>query len=59
MEIQTTHGLIDESLLDKREHLENGHHIVEYYLGAELVHRSVQTGLTPLDPAGVASASFG
>lgn len=49
MLIQTTHGLLDESDLTKREHIiDNGRErsiAVEYYLGSELVHRSARVEL--------------
>lgn len=47
--IFTTHGEMDESLLEKREGVvdnENEHTTwVEYWLNGELVHRSVHVGL--------------
>jgi hypothetical protein len=47
--IQTTHGEMDVALLTKKDGvLENDHEIttwVEYYLGEELVHRSVHVQL--------------
>lgn len=47
--IQTTHGEMDESLLRKVEgSLDNDNEFtqwVEYYLGDELVHRSVHVAL--------------
>ena len=49
MLISTTHGAMDDSLLERREgSSENDNEIaswVEYYLGDELVHRSVHVHL--------------
>ena len=47
--ITTTKGLMDESLLDKREGVDEDDRArvewVEYWLGDELVHRSVNLAL--------------
>ena len=47
--ITTTKGMMDETLLDKREgEVNNDHehtHWVEYWLEGELVHRSVHVHL--------------
>jgi hypothetical protein len=47
--IFTTHGEMDEALLEKREgnesHPDADVHWVEYWLGNELVHRSVHAAL--------------
>jgi len=60
MKVSTTLGEMDDSQLDKREFIDTtGQRIVEYYLGTDLVHRSVHTDLTPLDAAGAETASFG
>ena len=49
MKVQTTKGELDESVLIKREGEVNNDHEhtrwVEYYLGDELVHRSVHVHL--------------
>lgn len=49
--VNTTKGEMDESLLDKREGvLDNANETtkwVEYWLGGELVHRSVDMVLKP------------
>lgn len=49
MLISTTHGAMDDSLLERREgSCENDNEIaswVEYYLGDELVHRSAHVHL--------------
>lgn len=62
MTITTTHGDMDESLLEKREgELDNDNECTtwtEYYLNGELVHRSVHVRLkTNVTIEGVA-ASF-
>lgn len=57
VKIQTIHGEIEAAELVKREFVENGHRITEYYLGDELVHRSVTTDLAPV-VAGADAASF-
>jgi hypothetical protein len=59
VKISTIRGDIEENELEKREYLENGSRIVEYFLGDELVMRSSVTGLTPLEPAGGEAATFG
>lgn len=47
--ITTTHGDMDESLLEKKEYTgedDNAYYwAVEYYLGDELVHRSARVDL--------------
>ena len=57
MLIETTKGLMDEALLEKREgELDNDNertHWVEYWLDGELVHRSAHVILKP----GVAAQS--
>jgi hypothetical protein len=59
-EITTTHGLMDDALLEKREGVvDNDHEYttwVEYWLGAELVHRSAHVTLKkwPEGLAGIA-----
>jgi hypothetical protein len=58
--INTTHGMMDESLLTKKEgsvNNDNEHTTwIEYYLGDELVHRSahvtLKKGLSQLAEAG-------
>lgn len=44
-EITTIHGLMDESLLEKKQYIEEAvehdGQITEYWLNGELVHRSV------------------
>lgn len=53
--ITTTHGDMDESLLEKREGSTDtateSSEWVEYWLDGELVHRSVALTLKPLAPA--------
>jgi hypothetical protein len=48
-EVNTTHGLMDDSLLEKKEGLfEDDNEYTtwtEYWLGSELVHRSVHVTL--------------
>jgi hypothetical protein len=54
--ILTTHGEMDEALLEKREGVVDNEHEyttwVEYWLGEELVHRSVHVTLKEF-PAGL------
>lgn len=49
--VNTTKGPMDETLLEKREGSVNNDHEyttwVEYWLGQELVHRSVHVRLKP------------
>lgn len=52
--IPTTHGDIAESRLTKQVHAVNGGQCIEYYLGEELVHRSVVTHLSGVDATAVA-----
>lgn len=44
-EVTTIHGLMDETLLEKKEYIEDAPehtgNITEYWLNGELVHRSV------------------
>ncbi len=62
MKVNTIHGEMEESLLEKREGLvddENEHTTwVEYWLGGELVHRSAHVTLKQVVGFGEA-ASFG
>lgn len=61
--ITTTKGLMDESLLDKREGtIDNANETttwVEYWLGGELVHRSAHVALKKAMFAGLEAASLG
>ena len=61
--ITTTKGLMDESLLDKREGtVENDNESttwVEYWLDGELVHRSAHVSLKKSMFAGLEAASLG
>ena len=60
MLIQTTKGEVDDSVLEKREHVTpEGVKVTEYYYDGELVHRSASTELTPAPAMGAATASFG
>lgn len=56
--IPTTQGELDDALLEKRETVSNGAVIVEYYMAGELVHRSIQLGLTPQQSLGADAAKM-
>jgi len=60
--ITTTKGLMDESLLDKREGtIDNDNETttwVEYWLGGELVHRSAHVTLKKNVSSAAEAASF-
>ena len=60
--VTTTHGDMDDSLLEKREGVEDNANEssawVEYWLGEELVHRSVHLTLKPIAPADGVAGSF-
>ena len=60
--ITTTHGLMDESYLIKKEGtIEDSNEFttwVEYYLGDELVHRSAHVTLKPPAPSVSEAGSF-
>jgi hypothetical protein len=60
--IQTTKGLLDESRLEKRTgKVDNEFEKstwVEYWLEGELVHRSAETKLKPIDPSTADVGSF-
>ena len=61
-QVTTTKGLMDESLLEKKEGFvdnENEYTTwVEYWLKDELVHRSVHVQLKKMPPMGAEAASF-
>jgi len=60
--VTTTHGDMDDSLLEKREGTTDAatesSAWVEYWLGEELVHRSVHLTLKPIAPADGVAGSF-
>jgi hypothetical protein len=60
--ITTTKGEMDESLLEKKDgFVDNDNEYttwVEYWLGGEIVHRSVHVQLKKMPPMGAEAASF-